>query len=289
MSKFIQGRTKKQNKIEFTFERCLSALVIVTTLLLANGCSGSSESQKQSVQDKVSDEIVEINTGLAIPDNRAVNEYQLLFFGNSHVSFLPEIIKTLIETTMPNKTVVVERAPGAGYLVDRINDQSSIELLTENSWTHIILQAQKYSQSGGHQYPTDAAERWIAMAKEQNVTPILFPEHPQKGDTQEGQYVHNIHTEIASRQASCVSPVGLAWDRAISLNPSLDYYHPDGNHAALIGRLLTAYVLYEVITGQSADLIPDIEALDVDNEIQSFLRQVASEVVLSHTPCDFSN
>jgi hypothetical protein len=71
----------------------------------------------------------------------------------------------------------------------------------------------KYSQSGQVDYPTIAAQTWIKMAKSQNAMPILFPEHLQRGDAQEGQKVHDLHASMANTQSSCVAPVGLVWDR----------------------------------------------------------------------------
>ncbi|MFM9726222.1 hypothetical protein ACKI1L_37495, partial [Streptomyces scabiei] len=67
--------------------------------------------------------------------------------------------------------------------------------------------------------------------------------------------MHGIHKGIAEKQSSCVAPVGLTWNEALELSPRLDVHHSDGNHATNLGKLLSALVLYETITGESADLL----------------------------------
>ena len=124
------------------------------------------------------------------------------------------------------------------------------------------------------------------MAKSQNAIPILFPEHPQQGNSQEGQKVHDLHVSIANIQSSCVAPVGLVWDRVIKLRPNITLHQTDGNHASDTGTFLTALVFYETISGFSADLIPFINDIDIDRTTQALLGQITSEVIAENPPCN---
>lgn len=289
MLKIFHGRSAEVHKIPrqlLTKRTPFQLSLMFGALFSLTACSGGGDNSSEAPIDDLN-EAPPKYTGLPIPQNQDVADYKILYFGNSHVAGQPELIKTLIENALPNKTVVADIAPGLHFLAERLDDPRSMDMLLENEWTHLVLQGQKYSQSGGNIYPTDAAESWITVAKQSNITPILFPEHPQLGNAQEGQYVYDIHTTIASNQRSCVSPIGPAWDKALAIDSSLDYYYSDGNHAAPIGSLLTAYVFYEVITGQPADLIPDIDELGIDKETQSFLRQVATETLLELPACEF--
>ncbi len=163
------------------------------------------------------------------------------------------------------------------------------DLLQNTSWTHVILQGQKYSQSGITVYPTLSAQIWIDKAKQHQITPILFPEHPQKGSTTEGKQVHDIHIGITTQQKSCIAPVGLTWNKVSQIEPLLNLHNNDGNHANLMGQLLTSYVFYEVITGESADLLPFIESIAVTESNQQILRQLASETIQANLPCLFDS
>ena len=264
------------------------SLVCSILFVLLVNCGGSS-SQKNATATNVynSTKPTLSADNIAIPDNSGVNDYRVLFFGNSHVVGLPYLLKTLIEHGLPEKTAYIKSATSGDYLQERLSNPSSVELLTTNQWSHVVLQAQKYSQSGVVNYPTSAAQTWIQLAKTQSTTPVLFPEHPQRGNDNEGRKVHDLHLSIAALQASCVAPVGLAWDRALALQPALKLHADDGNHAALMGALLTSLVFYEVVTGMSADILPYIDSIDVEKTTQDFLGQVASETILNNIACRF--
>lgn len=227
------------------------------------------------------------STNLPIPNNVNSQEYKVLLYGNSHIAGLSKIIKTFVETAIPNKTIQLESASSQLYLEERLYDGTSINFLKDNNWTHVIFQAQKYSQSGQVDYPIDGAKKWVQLTKELKATPILFPEHPQKGSLTEGAMVHKIHTRIASQESSCVAPIGLTWDQALRFKPELKLHNPDGNHASNVGKFLTALVFYQIITGNSADLMPYIDNLGVNPEVQGFLGQMASQIIAENPACDY--
>lgn len=221
--------------------------------------------------------------GLITPINSQA-DYQLLFLGNSHSAFnnLPGLLTTLIETGLPGKSADSELAPGFKFLDERLNDGVTQELLESRDWTHVFLQAQKYSSSGLYFYPTVAAEQWIRRVKTQNGRPILFPEWPRRGNTEEGQRIHNLHLSISSRESACVAPIGLAWEESIARYPTLALHAADGNHSNLSGALLSAYVFYQVTTGRPAAALPYISAIDISADTQKNLRELASFVVDSN-------
>ena len=211
--------------------------------------------------------------GMATDDK--AKDYEILLIGNSHSSKnnLPGLLATLIEAGLPSKTVHVLVAPSWGFLDDHLKDKETRRLLEAKSWTHIVLQGQKYSSSGRYFYPTDAAEEWIRRAKLQGAIPIMFPEWPRRGNTEEGQRIHELHLQIVARESACVAPVGLAWELALRQHPSLELHARDGNHSSATGALLTAYVLYEVITGESASELPTVQSVNVNPETQTILRR----------------
>ena len=212
------------------------------------------------------------------------SNYQILLIGNSHSVYngLPNLVATLIETGKAGTEAYSGAASGFKFLDERLDDGKTLELLESRSWTHVILQAQKYSSTGNYYYSTAAAEQWIRLVRKQNARPILFPEWPRWGNKEEGQRIHDLHLSISSRESACVAPIGLAWEESIARNPTLRLHATDGNHSNLSGALLTAYVLYHVTTGQSAAELPFIAAIDVNADTQRYLSKVAAEVVLAN-------
>lgn len=254
-------------------------------LCLLVSCGGSSDKVVIENTEEVSTVIIPPSSGkMPVPNNQAGTDYHVLMIGNSHTNSVKDLLAILLEQSSNN--VKVQGLFGT-FLDVALVKEGYIETLTEQSWTHVVLQGQKYSQSGAKLYPTAAARQWISTAKEQDVMPVLFPEHPQKGNTFEGNYVHGIHVNIANEEPSCVAPVGLAWDLALGINGALDLYTLDGNHASELGALYSALVIYQVITGQSADLLPYISTLPGDADVQDFLGQMASQAIAENTPCVF--
>ncbi|MGS2720859.1 hypothetical protein [Paraglaciecola aestuariivivens] len=263
-------------------------LILLAFLGFFLSCSsGSNDDQNTTKQSTKQSPPNLTNDNLAIPNNTQLDEYKILIFGNSHVLELNSLLQSLFEHSLEGKSVVKMTVSVGDFLAERLEDGRSLELLKSEDWTHVILQGQKYSQSGQVDYPTIAAQIWLQQIKAQQAMPILFPEHPQKGRYQEAQRVHNLHLRIAQQQLSCVAPVGLVWDRVIALWPTLSLHQPDGNHASYAGKFLTALVFYQVISGKSADLLPYIEDIEVSAYLQDFMGQITSEVLAEHPACEF--
>jgi hypothetical protein len=216
-------------------------------------------------------------TGLPLAESRA-DEFQVLLIGNSHSARnnVPDLIENLIEVGQPGAIVHVDNAPRWVFLAERIGDKVTQKSLESRPWTHVVLQAQKYSSSGRYYYPTDAAEEWIRRVRKLDAEPVLFPEWPRKGNAEEGPRVHGLHMGIAEREPACVAPMGLAWQIVRDDNPEIQLYARDGNHSNRAGALLAALVLYQAITGRPADELPDISKGRIDPEVQSILRAAAS-------------
>ncbi|MCP4272799.1 MAG: hypothetical protein GY781_12680 [Gammaproteobacteria bacterium] len=251
-------------------------IILVMLMLIIVACKGF-ETDKNSVKT-----IKELN-------NTAIGDFELLFIGNSHSSSndLPYLVSKLIESGQPGIIANGFVAPNWGFLDELLNDGTTNKVLTNRSWTHVILQAQKYSSTGLYYYSTNAAEEWIRRIHAQNAIPIMFPEWPRRGNTEEGPRIHDLHLSIASREPACVAPIGLAWEESIARKPELILHAADGNHNNLTGALLTAYVFYEVITGQSAIDLPYKADIAVSEIEQEHLREVASYTVMSNPPCEY--
>ncbi len=222
-------------------------------------------------------------------NSAAKSDYELLFIGNSHSSLndLPELVAKLIIAGTSNKTVNTFNAPGWQFLDERIGDGVTQPTLEAREWTHVFLQAQKYSTTGLYYYSTDAAEEWVRRVKTQNALPIMFPEWPRKNNFEEGARIHQLHHSIASVEPACVAPVGLAWDLSIARYPTLNLHSSDDNHSNLNGALLTAFVFYEVLTGNLASELGYVDTINVSQTIQAQLKEIATETIAANPACPY--
>lgn len=225
-------------------------------------------------------------TTLSFEDAPAA-DFELLFIGNSHssVNNLPALVTRLIEAGTKGKTANGFNAPGWQFLDERVGDGVTQQSIEARPWTHIFLQAQKYSTTGQYYYSTSAAEEWVRKVKAVNATPVMFPEWPRRNNYEEGRRVYLLHVSIAETEPACVAPVGPAWDLARINHPEINLHASDGNHSSLKGALLTAFVFYEVITGNLASELSYVSAIDVSENEQNILRNIASEALQADPPC----
>ena len=222
-------------------------------------------------------------------DNSDASAYKVLLMGNSHASGLYPVLLDLLVLGQPEKPIDVYLSSSSGFLDVRIYDGIRHQELESRPWTHVILQGQKYSTSGARSHPTDAAEYWIRGSKQQGATPIMFPEHPRKGNDWEGQTLWDIHKGIAVRENTCVAPVGLVWDEVIFRAPSLVLHQPDGNHASRTGALLTALVFYSIITGQPVESLPELSAFGIDAATEQIMKESVSSLLYTYSVCEFED
>lgn len=255
-------------------------------LFMSSGCGNGNSSTSDNAEGKVDVE-GDVSINLPVPNNQNSEDYKIILYGNSHISGVGSMIKQLIEQSTPGTEVETSSHTG-GFLDDFYVSTHARNKLIDSTWTHAIFQGQKYSQSQSRIYSTLETEKWLALAKEYNITPILFPEHPQYGNHDEGEYVHGIHQGIVERQASCLAPVGLVWDRVLSLYPDTALHSPDGNHASYLGTYLTSLVFYEMVSGRSADLLGYNPEIDVSISQQQAFGQIVSQVIEENKACPWS-
>lgn len=219
------------------------------------------------------------------PGPSASADISMLFMGNSHTAAndLTKMVADMVRAAKPGKTVAPVEAPGFLFLEDRLHDATSLSLLRGQSWSFVILQAQKYSTSGQFEYSTAEAKELIRISRQQRAVPVMFPEWPRRG-IDETRRIYDLHVSIAQAESACVAPVGQAWDLALARDPALPLHAADGNHAAPAGTFLAALVLYATITGQSPLNLPAFSQYPVDPALQATLRGIAAETVQTVPP-----
>lgn len=255
--------------------------------LLLTGCGGSSTGAPAPSQPPAAI-IAPPPQNLPLPDNRGNNPMQVLWFGNSHTTAhnLPDIVRQLLKAGAgidARMTVAADYA----YLDERWQRSADRQQLQSTGWAAVVLQAQKYSMSGSTHYSTQEAQHWIDLAKSHQIMPVLYPEHPQAGNLREGLRLQQLHQTIANATSACVAPVGLTWDVQLTRNPALKLHESDGNHANATGVLLTAYVFYQVLSGQSPLTVPDLPHLSIAVSTQQQLRQSAADLLAQQPACPF--
>ncbi len=259
-------------------------------LSLISAC-GSDPASSEGPLDNVPPQgrpLPEVTFGLAIPDRRTSAVFEVLLMGNSHVHShdMAMMLQLMLQQGRPQASSTVKVMGDYAFLDERLNDGQTLTTVQSRPWTHVVLQGQKYSTTGRYTYPTYAAQYWIAITKQVGATPVLFPEHARKGNAEEGGRVFQLHQMIALQEPACVAPIPLAW-YAVIKQVELNLHEMDGNHANRAGAALTAFVLYEVITGDPADQLATIPQLALSSAVQQQLKQLASATLQQHSACSY--
>lgn len=250
----------------------------VCTVLLACGGAGPS-----SVTPSYPSTTALSNSTVATADIR------VLMMGNSHTAAhdLPQRLQAMLAAGRPGKTVAVTVAPDSLFLDEHRYNTRTIQLLEGQTWSAVILQAQKYSTSGLNSYSTTEAETLVRMARTSKAMPVMFPEWPRRG-VAETERIYNLHVSIAQKEPACVAPMGQAWDLATQRHPGLALYAPDGNHASAAGAHLAALVLFASLTGVSPNSLPTLASSDIPGAAEAQLKQVVADTqqaVDAHKHC----
>ena len=220
------------------------------------------------------------------PADKSTADFEVLLMGNSHTTPIPSMLEKIFAVGYPDKTTNFEVAPGYLFLIDRMNDSASINMLREGEWTHVILQALKYSSSGQYSYPTTGAEYFINQSKGIGATPILFPEHPRAGQSWEVDYLWNLHTSVADRTPACVAPIGYVWQEVMNQS-SIALHSSDGNHASTAGSFLTALTIYSIITGDLVSELDEVPNVPVDSGTQELFKSSVDYILATFQPCSY--
>jgi hypothetical protein len=85
------------------------------------------------------------------------------------------------------------------------------------------------------------------------------------------------YTLAANANDALVIPAGLAFARAIKLQPDIELYQPDGRHPSMAGTYLAASTVYATLFGKSP--VGLTYTADLDPGLVTLLQSVAWETV----------
>lgn len=253
----------------------------------------------------------------------------VLFLGNSYTQFnnLPSLVAS-IATSEGNSLIHDSNTPG-GYTLDgHSTNTTSLNLIGQGGWDHVVLQEQSQLPSFPWQQFQNSS---VPFAKiicdtiryaDSCIEPIFFNTWGRlNGDSQwdsintfekMNERLYEGYTYLASQNNAKRAPVGIGFQH---LHEDLgspitlaDLYTGDGSHPSIYGSYLTACIMYDLIfeeecsgssflpTGISnseaayIQLIADHVVYDVDSINNDFTIPFASfSYVLNGNEVTFSN
>jgi hypothetical protein len=175
--------------------------------------------------------------------------------GNSYTYFdsLPAIVMALAEagTHRLEATMV---APGGWRLKDHLEKGEALSLLRSATWDFVVLQEQSTlgtnlfvdgkPRVAGDEAFQPWAEKWAIEITRAGATPVFYLTWARRASPEDQATLTHAYLRAARATRALVAPVGLAWARAQSMQPSLDLYAADGSHPSATGSYLAGCTFY---------------------------------------------
>lgn len=202
-------------------------------------------------------------------DINGADTTKVLFIGNSYTYYndLPGLFGSLAQSG--GNVVFTDNSTQGGFtLENHFTYQQTIDKINSNDWNYVILQEQSqypvipYYQDNSFLIYGRKLDSLIKLRNSNAVT-MLYMTWGRKYGGQQciGGYCSPVFTDYHHMQDSLaasyyrlqgiiqskITPVGIAWKRAMLQNPNVNLWDSDNSHPALGGSYLAACMFYTFI------------------------------------------
>ena len=183
----------------------------------------------------------------------------VLFLGNSHtyLHYMPQMLLELVKAEDRGFTLAVDQVTGEGANLQwHWKNASSLQKIRNKRWDFVVLQ----ERSGGPLEELRSFQRHARKLNEvirkQGAKTLFYMTWANKSRPQTQAIITDAYQQITNELGAILAPVGLAWEKAQTLDSKLNLYHKDGRHANPIGSYLTACVFYAMLFNTSPEGLP---------------------------------
>jgi hypothetical protein len=194
---------------------------------------------------------------------------------------LPGLVCGMIRFRQPKKTVY-SYTIFVGTLEDVARNTMCRDEIESRPWKHVVLQGQPISMSGRYNYSRKEGLDIAKRAKARGAAVLFYPEWGLQGVAGDGPRQEKVYREMARDAGVRVAPVARAWDLALAEWPDLPLHAGDGNHQSPLGAFLTACVLFGRLTGDSPVALASYPYPAGDEEVRTFLAEVAAKATFEN-------
>lgn len=233
------------------------------------------------------------------------NIKKVLFIGNSYTSTnnLPQMIKD-ISNSMGDSLIFDDNTPGGSFLVNHLNDLSTLNKIMAGDWDYVVLQDQSLMYSGTTWNNPPRVE--VAMKLNDTIKKYnscsqtifyitwgrkngsnFYSQGPPYFDFPFGSNsidyfqmdstIENNYMISADSTNAIVSPVGAVWRSIRQNNSTIELFNPDESHPSIYGSYAAACSFYTTIFRKDPSLItfnsslPEFEANFIKNTVKSIV------------------
>jgi hypothetical protein len=225
----------------------------------------------------------------------------ILFIGNSLTFWnngIDEHLRAMAALTKPPLSIETRaNTIGGAILRTHWKTGTAQETIREGDWDVVILQ-EDIPEISEHDMAVfyGYARKFDQEIKDAGARTLLYMtwEYPRL-DWIDTDGIIAAHRHIGEELGAQVSPVGLAWKRAVEQRPELNLYDSDREHPGILGSYLTVTVLFATLFERSPvghsyrppDVLPDPESVDPDQVNMELLQEQRDKYEISEEDAEF--
>jgi hypothetical protein len=214
------------------------------------------------------------------PEKVRAADVSILFVGNSHTSMhnVPNLVCDMIRFRHPQKTTYAH-VVSVNFLEDAATNPVCREEIETRPWKFVVLQAQKISASGKHDYSRAEGIELAKLAKARGASVFFYCEWGLRDVPDNGTRQEKVYRAMAGEAGVSIAAVNRAWDAALAVRPDLPLYESDGNHQSATGAFLTAAFLCGKLTGESPLTLAAFSSQVVSEADRAVLAEAAAKAL----------
>lgn len=182
----------------------------------------------------------------------------VLFVGNSltYTNDLPAVVRAL--AAQAGDDLVVASATGPNLaLIDHLHGATdAVARIRSGRWDYVVLQQGPTTVQMCRDSLVDWTRAFDTLARAAGARPALLMTWPPAGEPELFDAARVSFQEATRAVGGVFIPAGEAWRIALTADPRIGLYGPDGFHPSTAGTWLTAYVIFERLSGRDARTLP---------------------------------
>jgi hypothetical protein len=191
---------------------------------------------------------------------RSEETLRVLFIGNSFtfMNDLPGLTERLAASAHPPRKLQTELVGEGGATLKRHwATGRALEAIRRGNWDYVVLQDQgrlglmrisdDMPQINDPEMFHAYARQFDAEIRKAGATTLFFLTWAPQDAPESQALLNSAYAAIAEELGALVAPVGIAWQKAIELNPKLVLHDHDGSHPGPAGSYLAACVFHSVL------------------------------------------
>ena len=209
---------------------------------------------------------------LLIPLFSLSQSYDVLFIGNSYIYYndLPIMLDDLANS-LGDDINFEQSTPGGETLEGHSTYPVTINKINQTNWDYVILQGQSQRSALSPAYVT-----WGRRYGDQSYCAFYPPVCTFDGMQAR---LRDSYLNYGFNNSATISPVGIAWKRAMNQNSTINLYRNDNSHPSERGTYLTACTFYATIFKKSP-IGASFRPPGMSQAAATFLQNIAHEVVI---------